>query len=119
MTGVRRPLSRGDVVLLAVPFTNLSQAKPRPALIVGRPSGDDIVVAFVTTRLESIDPEAEHLLEPSDSEFAGTGLRSASRIRANEIATLHRDLARRRLGRIGPRTAAVVARSLRHVLELD
>ncbi len=116
---MRRSLSRGDVVLIAFPFTDLSEARPRPAVIVGRPIGDDLVVAFLTTRPESLDPRAEHLLDVRDPEFGATGLHATSRIRAHKLATLHRELARRRLGRIGPRTTSALARCLRYVLQLE
>jgi mRNA-degrading endonuclease toxin of MazEF toxin-antitoxin module len=111
-------LRRDDVVLVTFPFTDLSGRKLRPALIVGRPLGDDIVLAFVTSRSDIGAADAEHLLEPSDPEFASTGLKIASRVRLQKLATLHRELVRRRLGRIGPRTRRAVNRALRYVLEL-
>jgi len=46
----RPALARGDVVLVRFPFTDLSGLKLRPALIVGRVSGDDVVLAFVTSQ---------------------------------------------------------------------
>lgn len=106
------------MVLVSFPFTDLSGQKLRPALIVGRPLGDDIVLAFVTSRSDIGMADAEHLLEPGDPEFSSTGLKIASRIRLQKIATLQRNLIRRRLGRIGPRTRRAVNRALRYVLEL-
>jgi len=106
------------VVLVSFPFTDLSGQKLRPALIVGRPLGDDIVLSFVTSRSDIGAAGAEHLLEPSDPEFVSTGLKIASRVRLQRLATLHRSLIRRRLGRIGPRTRRAVNRALRYVLEL-
>lgn len=119
MAGPRKArLGRDDVVLVRFPFTDLSGSKLRPALVVGRPLGDDVILAFVTTRGEAAEARAEHPLAPTDPEFASTGLKAASRIRLNKLATLHRALVRRRLGRIGPRTRAHVDRSLRYALEL-
>ena len=111
-------LRRDDVVLVSFPFTDLSGQKLRPALVVGRPSGDDVVLAFITSRGEVVVPQAEHALTPGDPEFASTGLKVASRLRVNKLATLHRALVRRRLGRIGPRTRRAADRALRYVLEL-
>ncbi len=105
------------MVLVSFPFTDLSGQKLRPALILGRPLGDDIVLAFVTSRSDVAAAEAENLLEPGDPEFASTGLKIASRVRLQKLATLHRDLIRRRLGRIGPRTRRAVNRALRYVLQ--
>lgn len=111
-------LRRNDVVLVSFPFTDLSTEKLRPALVVGRPFVDDVVLAFVTSRADAAFPEAECVLPPSDPEFRTTGLKVASRIRLNKLATLHRTLVRRRLGRIGPHTRRGVDRALRFVLDL-
>lgn len=111
-------LRRDDVVLVTFPFTDLGGQKLRPALIVGRPLGDDIVLAFITSRVGPSVPKAERTIAPRDREFAATGLKVASRVRLNRIATLHRPLIRRRLGRIGPRTRRDVDRALRYVLDL-
>lgn len=113
-----RPLTRGDLVLIQFPFTDLSAQKLRPALVVGRVSGDDVIVAFISSRMSSTDPGAEQALAPSDAEFGTTGLKTASLIRLNKLATLHRGLVRRRIGRIGPATQRAVATGLRYVFEM-
>lgn len=109
---------RDDVVLVSFPFTDLSGQKLRPALIVGRPLGDDVVLAFITSRGGDALPKAEYAIAPGDPEFAATGLKIASRVRLNKLATLHRALIRRRLGRIGPRSRRAVDGALRYVLDL-
>lgn len=112
------PLACGDVVLVNFPFTDLSGAKLRPALIVARPSGEDYVLAFLSSQVGGGDSSAEHVLDPTDQEFGVTGLKSASLIRLNKLATLHRNLVQRRIGRIGPQTEHAVARALRYVFVL-
>jgi len=114
----RRPLERGDVVLVAFPFADLTEARLRPALIVGRVAGDDLVLVFVTSRPPGAAAASECLLAPTDDEFAPTGLRVASTIRLDRLATLDRALVRRRLGHIGPQTATRVAAALRFVFGL-
>ncbi len=106
-------------MLISFPFTDLSGQKLRPALIVGRPSGDDIVLAFITSQGGDAAPKAEHLIAPGDAEFASTGLKVASRVRLNKLATLHRALVKRRLGRIGPHSRSAIDSALRYVLELS
>jgi mRNA interferase MazF len=106
------------VVLVVFPFTDLSGHKLRPALIVGRPSGEDLILAFLSSRESTTDPQADYVLGPGDPEFSTTGLKSQSVVRLNRIATLHRQLIRRRLGHIGPRTQGAVVRGLRYVFEL-
>ena len=109
---------RGDLILVHFPFTDLSGQKLRPALIVGHSAGDDLIVAFITSHTGTAMTSAEHLLGSADTEFRSTGLKASSVVRLNKIATLHRMLIRRRIGRIGPRTARAVAGCLRYVFEL-
>lgn len=111
-------LRRDDIVLVSFPFSDLSGRKLRPALVVGRPSSDDTVLAFITSQDGEIESKTEHLIAPGDPEFATTGLKVGSRVRLTKLATLHRSLVRRRLGRIGPRSRIAVADALRYVLEL-
>lgn len=120
MTGPR-PLARNDVVLLSFPFTDLSGTRVRPGLVVGRVKGDDLIVAFITSRVGSADGRdalAEHTLSRSAPEFAATGLKTDSIIRLNKLATLSRRLVRRRIGRISAGGGAAVGLCLRYVFEL-
>jgi hypothetical protein len=48
--------SRNDVVLLPIPFTDLSNSKVRPAIVVGHGSWPgDLFVVPVTSRLKNAD----------------------------------------------------------------
>jgi mRNA interferase MazF len=113
-----RPLARSDIVLVGFPFTDLSTTRVRPALIIGRVAGDDLILAFITSRATGADPRATCRIGPGDAEFARTGLTVESRIRLDRLATLHRRLVLRRLGQIGPTTSAIVDDALRYSLVL-
>ena len=60
----------GDVVLVKVPFTDLSQSKKRPALVL-LPRGSDHLVAFLTSRVEQAGPDGEFNAY-SDSNYRDT-----------------------------------------------
>jgi len=94
-----RILRRGDLVLIAFPFTDLTGQKRRPALIVGRVQSDDLLVAFITTQIVLAHPPAALLIGPNDPEFLQTGLKTSSIVRLDKLATLHRRLVSRRLNR--------------------
>jgi mRNA interferase MazF len=112
-------LKRGSVVLAIYPFTDLSSAKRRPALVVsasGRP-GRDCILAFVTFRtgpLEAIDL----VLDPADSDFAATGLRVQSSVRCGKLMTLDRSLLTGRLGQMSRQMMNEVDTRLKIALEL-
>jgi mRNA interferase MazF len=115
----RRPLRLGDVVLAYYPFTDLTNDKLRPALVLSPQVGDDVILAFMTSRTGTINPNTDVVLAIGNTEFAATGLRIASVIRLNKLATLHRNRIVRRLGQIGPVTASSVSAALRYVFQLQ
>ncbi|NJL41520.1 MAG: type II toxin-antitoxin system PemK/MazF family toxin [Leptolyngbyaceae cyanobacterium SM1_4_3] len=95
-------LSKGDVVLVPFPFTDLSQTKLRPAIVLWADnSGNDVTLCFISSQnITNLRPE-EFLLAPAEPEFLETGLKVASKVRISRITTLERNLIARRLGKLG------------------
>ncbi|PSB03693.1 type II toxin-antitoxin system PemK/MazF family toxin [Merismopedia glauca] len=97
-------MNKGDIVLVPFPFTNLSQTKLRPAVILwADPTGNDVTLCFISSQSVESLYEGEFRLDPSDEEFKGTGLKAASKVRVTRIVTIERSLISRRLGRLGNR----------------
>jgi len=113
-------LKRGSVVLAIYPFTDLSSAKRRPALVVsatGRP-GRDCILAFVTSRTGPLEA-TDLVLDPADSDFAATGLRIQSSVRCGKLMTLDRSLLTGRVGRMSRRLMSEVDARLKSALGLQ
>lgn len=99
-----RPLRRGDVVLASFPFTDLSDRRIRPALVISTIStGPDFILLFISSVVPHRPSPFDFILLPSHPEFSATGLRLPSVFRANRVGTLHRILLSRRLGHVGAR----------------
>ena len=113
-------IERGDVVLAAYPFTDLSSAKRRPALVVSATdrSDRDCILPFITSHIEK-DGETDLLLDAQDASFADTGLRTSSLVRCGKLMTLNRTLLTGRLGKLDARLMAEVNRRLMKALELE
>jgi len=84
----------GDLVLIAFPFSGGTQAKTRPAMVVLDGGDDDVVVARVTTQLHQTS------FDVSLGDWQGAGLLAASVVRLHKLATLEKQLIRRKLGRL-------------------
>jgi mRNA interferase MazF len=95
-------LKKGDIVLVEFPFTDLSQVKLRPALVLCAISvPDEVTLCFISSQnVTSLNAE-EFALKVEDPEFYETGLRVSSKVRVTRIATVHRRLIIRRLGQLG------------------
>jgi len=89
-------LVRGDVVVVPFPFTDLSEARRRPALVVATLKGDDLILCQITSRRIRND----YSIELSDVHFSEGGLRHPSQIRPNKLFTAHRRLVLYRVGNI-------------------
>jgi mRNA interferase MazF len=74
---------KGDVVVVLFPFSDLSSAKKRPALVLAAPDGDDVILCQITSRLVS-DRYAIHI---SENNFSSGSLRQESNVRPTRIFT--------------------------------
>lgn len=106
---------RGKVVLVPFPFDDLSGVKVRPALCLTEPIGRNrhIVVAFLTSRIDSEVSTTDIVLDPSQPAFADLGLKVASTLRLHRITTITATLIRRELGVLSPALQVEVGNRLR------
>jgi mRNA interferase MazF len=91
-------LVKGDIVVLPFPFSDLSAAKRRPALVVATLQGPDIILCQITSQATR-DSNAI-TLEASD--FSDGSLRVASNIRPNRLFTADSRLVLYRVGAVTP-----------------
>ena len=95
-------MNKGDIVLVPFPFTDLSQSKLRPDIVLWTSSTSvDITLCFITSQDVNILNEGEFVLDKSDNEFQGTGLKVASKVRVTRMVTIERRLIMRRLEKMG------------------
>jgi mRNA interferase MazF len=82
-------LARGDIVVAAFPYTDLSMQKRRPALVLNENTEQgDVILAFIGTQIPPQLSPTVVMLESTDSEFSQTGLKTDSFIRLDKIATI-------------------------------
>lgn len=84
----------GSIVLARFPFTDISGAKRRPALVLSRDNDRraDVVVCFITSAPRTGPDTA--MLDPEP----GTGLKIRSAVRFDKLATLEKSVIAGRLG---------------------
>ena len=74
---------KGDVVVVPFPFSDLTQAKKRPALVIAGLEGDDLILCQITSQ-----QIADKYAIPVDSEdFESGSLKQRSNVRPNRIFT--------------------------------
>lgn len=113
-------LKRGDIVLLPYPFTDLSDKKARPALVISSDNfnnnNQDAIFIFIT-KTEYKTP-FDLRIETDDPRFPATGLKLSSTFRTSKIATLHKSLAKNKLGHADINLLSDIELRLKSLLEI-
>jgi mRNA interferase MazF len=105
-------VNKGDIVLVPFPFTDLTDFKLRPAVIL-LDASNDVVVAFITSQNKwesdfSIQLKATNL----------NGLKMDSYLRLNKITTLDKNLIVGKLGNLTSHEISLLDQTLFKMLRL-
>ncbi|GGM33965.1 mRNA interferase PemK [Paraliobacillus quinghaiensis] len=91
---------QGDIVLLPVPFSDLTNKKQRPVLVISNDSynkrTDDIVVVAVTSQLRNLDYSV--IIETNDLNLGE--LKVTSAIRTDKVYTLSQNIIRKKFAEV-------------------
>ena len=112
-----RALRRGDVVLVAFPFTDLTATKVRPAVVVSpdrahRDTGDVLLAAVSSVLPQRGLLPSELLVADRNPGFGATGLRRSSLVLCGKLFTMEQRLVLRWLGRLGKELRARLDQTL-------
>jgi mRNA interferase MazF len=77
---------KGKIILIPVPYTDLTAAKLRPAMVIFE-GKQDLIVAAITTTMFNILPEWDVVVSMKDPEFFKTGLKAASVLKLTKISS--------------------------------
>jgi mRNA interferase MazF len=95
-------VKRGSVVLIRYPFTDLTGAKVRPALVLTPdhllPRLEDVLCLFISSAMPDDLLPTDFVLEPGHPSFPISGLKRRSVLRMHKLALLHKVLVLRVLG---------------------
>jgi len=103
---------KGDVVVAPFPFSDLSAAKKRPALVVATLVGNDVILCQITSQAV-VDSYAVSLI---DSDFINGGLRQISNVRPNRLFTAETSIILYRAGSISAAKMQEVLTKLMQIL---
>lgn len=106
--------SRNDIILVRYPFSDLSGAKVRPAVVVSAPhSSQDIFIVPLTSKVAPL-LAGEFLL--ADWKTGGLNVATAAK---RGLYTVHQTLTLKTVGQLTPRDADRLQLSLRQWLGLS
>jgi mRNA interferase MazF len=91
---------QGDIVLIPVPFSDLTNKKQRPVLVLSSNSynkmTEDIVAVAITSQLRDLD----YSVVIKSEDLKEGELKVTSAIRADKVYTLSKDIVRKKFGQV-------------------
>ena len=87
---------KGDVVVIPFPFSDLSQSKRRPALVLTVLQGNDLILCQITSK----SVKDNYAIPVDQNDFASGHLNQESNIRPNRLFTADSQIILYRIGNI-------------------
>jgi mRNA interferase MazF len=87
---------KGDIVIVPFPFSDLSQAKRRPALVLAVLQGNDLILCQITSKAV----KDNYAIPLDQNDFISGSLNQESNIRPNRIFTADNQIILYRSGNI-------------------
>ena len=104
---------RASVVLVRFPFSDLSDTKLRPAVVLAQANRQDWFLCQITSNA-GVDDRA---IEIKEADFVAGSLRQKSFARPDKIFTGHESLIARRVGVVSDKTTSEIAEAVIAILK--
>jgi mRNA interferase MazF len=104
---------KGDVVIVPFPFSDLTQTKRRPALVIANLTGDDLILCQITSQ-NITDSYAVSL---TNADFNTGGLNQNSNIRPSRLFTADKQIILYKAGQIKPEKLNQVITKIINILQ--
>ena len=107
---------QGDIVLVPIPFTDLSSQKRRPVVVISNDDYNrkraDMVVVAMTSNPDPVD----YSFSIATSDLEKGALNRSSRIRADKIYTLSQSIVVKTFGRVNSATLDQIGKTLQDLI---
>lgn len=87
---------KGDVIVVPFPFSDLTHAKRRPALVIAELEGDDLILCQITSQ----QVKDRYAISIDEADFEAGTFRQRSNVRPNRIFTADRHIVLYRAGHL-------------------
>ena len=112
-------LEQGDVVLIPIPFTDLSSQKRRPVVVISNNQYNgktaDIVVVAMTSNLTA----ADYSFTITSSDLEKGTLNRPARVRVDKLYTLSQSIVVKTFGRVNSATLQRIGHTLADLIALS
>jgi mRNA interferase MazF len=97
-------IREGQVVLFKFPYTDQTEGKLRPALVIRKVTGlhEDWLICMISSQLSQGKEGFDEFLSEEDRDFRQSGLKQASVIRIGRLAVVQKAILLGAIGEINP-----------------
>ena len=80
----------GQIVLASFPYTDFSDRKLRPVLMLRQASAnfDDWLICLISSQTQQAEEGLDEIITPADADFPDTGLKVPSLLRLSRLAVI-------------------------------
>ncbi|PHM09190.1 type II toxin-antitoxin system PemK/MazF family toxin [Nostoc sp. 'Peltigera malacea cyanobiont' DB3992] len=104
---------KGDVVIVPFPFSDLTQTKRRPALVIATLQGNDLILCQITSQSVS----DIYAIELNNRNFSYGRLNQPSNIRPNRIFTADQEIVLYQAGQVKPEKLTEVINKVIEIIQ--
>ena len=108
---------QGEILIIPLPFTDLTANKKRPVLVLSKQSynniADDLIVAAITSNVDS----KPYVVVFNNNDMTDGALVAESCVRADKIYTLSQSIVIKRFGKVSDVIVQKVKESLNSVMD--
>ena len=101
----------GTIVLTPFPFSDLSQVKKRPALIVAEESPNSVILVFISSRKSAT--KNKYSISINSDEL--NNLKTVAYVRCGKIATVHKSIIIGKIGELSKKDLELVLKTIRNI----
>ena len=107
-------ICKGDVVVTPFPFSDLTSSIKRPALVIAKLKGEDLILCQITSKEHISDP---YQIQLNPKDFSQGGLKINSFIKPSILFTLRKSIILYTLGRVNKKKIGEVENNLCKIIK--
>ena len=104
---------KGDIVVVYFPFSDLSQTKKRPALVVSQVETEDLILCQITSK----NVKDSYSIPISNNDIEQGSLKQESHVRPNKIFTADRNIISYKIGNLKSEKLQQITNSIINIIQ--
>jgi mRNA interferase MazF len=107
---------QGDILLVPIPFTDLSSQKRRPVIVISNNSYNQKTTDIIVAAMTSNPAEAEYSFTITSSDLEKGTLNHPGKVRVDKIYTLSQAIVTRTFGRVNEKILERIRQTLKDLI---